>query len=60
MATKDNKPRVKGQGSMKGQTPKPPIRGGNTQGGSGGSYMKGKPTHPTGGGGSTVNKKPTP
>lgn len=61
MATKDNKPSVKGQGGMKGQTPKPPIKGGANTGNPGaGGYMKGKPTSPKGGGGSTVNKKPTP
>ena len=62
MATKDNKPSVKGQGGMKGQTPQPPIKGGNSQGTPNGSntYMKGKPTTPRGGSASTANKKPTP
>lgn len=55
---KDSKPRVSGQGGMKRQTPKPPITGGNSQGGTGGSFNKGRPTHPTNGSGSTVNKKP--
>lgn len=61
--SKDSKPNNKqgGQGGMVPQKPKPPITGGNSQGGSpGGSFNKGRPTHPTGGGGSTVNKKPTP
>lgn len=59
---KDSKPNNKqgGQGGMVPQKPKPPIKGGNTGGTPGGSYNKGKPTHPTGGGGSVVNKKPTP
>lgn len=57
---KDSKPRVSGQGGMVPQKPKPPITGGNSQGGSGGSYNKGRPTKPTNGSSSTANKKPTP
>lgn len=57
---KDNKPRVSGQGGYVPQKPKPPITGGNSQGGSGGSFNKGKPTHPTNGSSSNANKKSTP
>lgn len=59
----DSKPNNKQpttQGGMVPQKPQAPLKGGNTQGGSGGDWMKGKPTKPTRGGGSTVNKKPTP
>lgn len=58
----DSKPNNKqgGQGGMVPQRPKPPIKGGNSQSGAPGSWMKGKPTGSTRGGGSASNPKPTP
>lgn len=62
MGTKDSKP-PKRQGPVGGmvpQKPKPPLTGGNSQGGPGGSWMRGSRPKPTGGGGTASNSKPTP
>lgn len=59
----DKPPKVQAPvGGMVPQKPKPPIESqADTRGKRDkGSFVHGKPTHPTGGGGSASNKKPTP